>query len=283
MLKQLVSSLTYPESKLGRKYWNKVYKEVYKIAGTTNVPIDTFNKVWIVPENAKVYENGNVALVHQAKLEVMQEEDYLAAKENKIVKEDSRTDKAGQIGQVSAGVMKEIIIPEVEKEVNNGRNFARLRQMYNSFVLAAWFKEKLKDSIFQYYIDQGKIEGIDLEDKDVKEKVYNLYVKAYKEGVYNYIKKDYDAASRQYLRRKYYSGGITGFTAQGVERESSSPARMKADVDIEKCRGWEVDLDPIVGAMHEAVERKEISYLQKEKVTITSGGQKQMVRQNNSS
>ena len=45
VLKQLMSSLTYPESKLGKKYWNEVYSKVQKIAGTTNLPINTFNKV----------------------------------------------------------------------------------------------------------------------------------------------------------------------------------------------------------------------------------------------
>jgi len=42
---------------LGRKFWTEVYKQAQKKYGTTDIPVDTFNKVWIVPEKAVVYEN----------------------------------------------------------------------------------------------------------------------------------------------------------------------------------------------------------------------------------
>jgi len=38
VLKQLLSSLTYPEDELGKEYWKEVYREVARIAGTTNAP-----------------------------------------------------------------------------------------------------------------------------------------------------------------------------------------------------------------------------------------------------
>lgn len=204
VLKQLVSSLVYPESHTGKKYWGTTYKRVYQLASTTNIPINTFNKVWIVPERAEVYENKNVALITEAKLKVLSEEDYLAMMNADLHNEN----KKEEINKVASKIIKESILPEVAWDVNHGENFARLRQIYNSFILAVWFKKRLGDSIFQYYIDQGKIQGIDLEDKSVKEKIYNLYVEAYKKGVYDYIKKDYDQADRTHINRRYYSGGI---------------------------------------------------------------------------
>ena len=78
ILKQLLSSLTYPESPQGKLFWDKVYKKVQEKLGTTNIPIDTFNKIWIVPEKAVVYEEGNLAFVGEARLKVLLEEDYLA-------------------------------------------------------------------------------------------------------------------------------------------------------------------------------------------------------------
>ena len=50
--------------------------------GTTNIPVNTFNKVWIVPDHAKVYEHGNTAFVVNARLKVMLEEDYLSLQKN---------------------------------------------------------------------------------------------------------------------------------------------------------------------------------------------------------
>ena len=59
ILKQITASLIYPEKRLGQKFWDKIYQRAYKEYGTTNVPVDTFNKVWIIPDQAIVYESGN--------------------------------------------------------------------------------------------------------------------------------------------------------------------------------------------------------------------------------
>ncbi len=52
MLKQITASLIYPEDKIGKKFWKRIYEEATKKFGTTNIPVNTFNKVWIVPEKA---------------------------------------------------------------------------------------------------------------------------------------------------------------------------------------------------------------------------------------
>jgi len=58
----------------------RIYEEAVKKFGTTNIPVNTFNKVWIVPEKAVVYENTKTktAYVVESKLKVMLEEDYLS-------------------------------------------------------------------------------------------------------------------------------------------------------------------------------------------------------------
>src|SRR5208337_4154231 len=56
---------------------------------------------------------------------------------------------------------REIVIPELTKEVNEDKNFARLRQVYNSLILATWYKKKIKDSILeQVYEDKKKVAGV---------------------------------------------------------------------------------------------------------------------------
>ena len=80
MLKQITASLIYPEDEIGKKFWKRIYEEAYKKLGTTNIPVNTFNKVWIVPEKAVVYENAKAgtAYVVESKLKVMLEQDYLS-------------------------------------------------------------------------------------------------------------------------------------------------------------------------------------------------------------
>ena len=78
LLKQITASLIYPQDKLGQKFWNEIYSRAYKQFGTTNIPVNTFNKVWIIPDEADIYEKGNVAYLYKSHLKVMLEEDYLA-------------------------------------------------------------------------------------------------------------------------------------------------------------------------------------------------------------
>ena len=58
------------------------------------------------------------------------------------------------------------------------------------------------------YLDQNKIKGIELADKQAKEKIYNYYLEAYKKGVYNYIKEEKDYYGVPRMVPKYFSGGL---------------------------------------------------------------------------
>ncbi|HQN69641.1 MAG TPA: hypothetical protein PLW19_07330, partial [Anaerolineaceae bacterium] len=79
----------------------------------------------------------------------------------------------------SSQLIKEIILPEIEKEVNEGKNFAPMRQIYQSLILAQWYKETIKESLLsKVYVDQNKIKGVDLSDPFIKDQIYAQYVEA---------------------------------------------------------------------------------------------------------
>jgi len=221
VLKQVSASLTYPESELGKQYWQKVYAAAAKAGIKHDQAVNAFSKVWIVPENVEVFEDGNLALVGEARLKVLSQADYTAMDSSL---RGSAATKQSQSGiatpreasarnDAAAKIMREMLIPALTKEVNTGANFTQLRQMFHSFALALWFKNKLKDSFFKYYINQNKTKGIDLSDKTIKDKVYNQYVDAFKQGVYNMIKKEPVGANNhspvsKITKRQYFSGGV---------------------------------------------------------------------------
>ncbi|MDP8264504.1 MAG: acyl-CoA dehydrogenase family protein [Candidatus Aceula lacicola] len=221
ILKQLTASLIYPEDELGKKFWDKIYKAAYEKFGTTDIPLNTFNKVWIVPKTAKVYEHDNKVFVIESKLEVMMEEDYLSLMENmgnKSIGADKQSESTSkEISAVSSSIVREIILPEIEKEVNQGKNFASLRQIYNAMILAAWYKNNLKESLLgKVYVDQGKTKGIELNDKQANQKIYDQYLEAFKKGVYDYIKVESDPQTGRNIPRKYFSGGVVSVSSSGV-------------------------------------------------------------------
>ncbi|MBF0523399.1 MAG: hypothetical protein HQL24_10150 [Candidatus Omnitrophica bacterium] len=252
LLKQITSSVMYPEGEIGKKFWAKVYKTAFEKYGTTDIPIDTFNKVWIVPEHAKVYEHGDTAFIVNAKLKVMLETDYLATsnaamptgghvaqdvdntqgtvspsrqptsqpmntKAPQVSTQSTTSQDLNDTNIITKNIIREIILPQLEKEVNEGSNFASLRQVYYSLILSLWFKKRMKDSILgRKYMDQNKVTGININDKDAKQKIYDQYVQAFKKGVYNYVKEENDPLTNELIPRKYFSGGFSASAAQAV-------------------------------------------------------------------
>jgi hypothetical protein len=199
LLKQITASLIYPEKDLGKAFWDKVYAKAQAQFGTTDIPVNTFNKVWIMADQAEVFERNQTAFVTKAHLKVMLEEDYLAKTKSK---------KSEDVPNISSHIIKEIVLPELEKEINEGRNFAPLRQIYHSLILAGWYKNNLKEALInQVYTDKSKINGINTNDAKTNQQIYERYLSAYKKGVFNYIKEDKSAT--QTAPRKYFSGGMT--------------------------------------------------------------------------
>src|SRR5208283_2314698 len=106
-------------------------------------------------------------------------------------------------------VIRQVILPELEKEINTGRNFANLRQIFNSIILSSWYKKNLQQALLnQVYADKSKVKGINLNDPTVKRQIYEQYLKAYKKGVFDYIKEDIDTVNGETIPRKYFSGGM---------------------------------------------------------------------------
>ena len=179
--------IKYFLTELGKKFWDRVHQKAYEKYGNVDIPVDTFNKVWIMPEHAKVYESGSVAFITESHLKVMLEEDYKnmsslrkqgsmesqkmdsrfhgndkMGKGNDIGSSPPRPDGLGIPSDVASSVIREIVLPEIEKEVNEGKNFTKLRQIYHSMIMAAWFKRKLKDGMLsKIYVGANKVAGVE--------------------------------------------------------------------------------------------------------------------------
>ena len=211
ILKQFTASLMYPEDGLGKAFWSKVYAEAQARFGTTDINVNTFNKVWIVADKADIYQKGDTAFLVSSHLKVMLEQDFMAIEKNneqfgnaQALQDVNKDAKA----QMASNIVREIIIPAIEKEVNEGKNFAAVRQAYSAEIMATWFKKTLRASLLgQVFADKSKISGQQSQDPKAKEKIYQQYLKAYKKGVFNYVKED-PTPDGQTIPRKYFSGGL---------------------------------------------------------------------------
>ena len=239
ILKQLTASLMYPENELGSKFWEAVYEKAYEKYGAIDVSTDVFNKVWIVPEKAVVYVNEGTAFIVESKLKVMLEEEFLGRGKGQ--------ESGGKENFIHADAIKEIVMPAIEKEINEGKNFAQLRQIYNSIILAAWYKQELKNSLLgQVYVDKNRTKGIDVEDKDIKKKIYDQYLASFKEGVCNYIREEYDPTTQSTVAKKYFTGGTSFKLSEkdgpGASMEVFDSAMMTVPAQVmEQMNAYEKD------------------------------------------
>ena len=307
ILKQLASSLTYPETELGKKYWDEINNYNRSLSeprpsihpangrdtqGAARIETtQSFNRVWIMPDKATIYENKNTAFITESSMKVMTEEDYLAGRfDTSRSLSAKRIETNGTLSDRATDAFKTHILPAITQEVNQGQNFATLRQIYNALMLAVWFKEKFKQSFYKSYIDQKKISGIDLSDKTAKEKIYNLYVEAFKNGAYNYVKREttwsrgqagtgtgspafrrgsvYVPGTGKVTRRQYFSGGVLPVAhAQTTDKlppgALTGGQSMVLDVDLAddthlaELERFKEELRP---AIEEAYARKKRSY-----------------------
>ena len=210
VLKQLAASLTYPESETGKKYWDEINNAVpagrqvgarspRPLSGRGNpAPTQTFNKVWIIPGKIKILEAKDRMAIDQATLKVMTDADYLASQNNQNYKLQIANGKlsngngnmqSAMCNLQSVNAFKQHILPSIEQEVNQGKHFSQFRQAYSALIMAAWFKNKLKNTILnESFLNKSKIQGADTQDKTIREKIYNEYLKAFQQGAYNIIK-----------------------------------------------------------------------------------------------
>lgn len=186
ILKQLAASLSHPKTELGKEYWKNNAIEL--------------NKVWISPEKAEIYVDGNYVFVTDARLNVKSE---------------------------NQGSASDMLLPQITQDVNKGENFSKLRQVYNSLILAKWFKQNFFDSFYKSYINQNKITGIDSVDPELKKQVYQLYCEAFKQGAYNFTEKEKNNANKL-IKRNYFSGGI----ALGVIPTSASSIKSLNQIPL---------------------------------------------------
>ena len=162
LLKQISASLFHPES-----------SPITHHLSLDNFNYDILSRIWIAPDTATIYEKDNTVYIVDSKLKV-----FLKDEKN---------------GNTKQGIVDNFLTI-LEKEINTGKNFAKLRQIYHSLILAKWYKQTIKNSIINVkYSDKNMTNGIEIVDKQIKERIYQRYMEAYKKGAFNYIKDEYDA------------------------------------------------------------------------------------------
>lgn len=259
ILKQMMSETLHPGSSSGKAFWQLLYRQVQELYGTSDVDLRMQHRVWIVPESAGVFENGNLSMVilRQARLKVMLEEDYLAQKSG-FIKEENSADAIG------VRVMRELVVPAIQKQVDEGESFRVLRQIYGALILAAWYKRRIKTGILdEVYVNRGEIEGISLDDPGMAERVWQHYADNFSEGVFDVIVDEESESAQDPVVRRYISGGMNFDIGRLALQSQTHPVREELSRFSSTARIVDValrpfgEIDAVSGSDHAQDELKD--------------------------
>ena len=236
LLKQYAASLLHPDQPVGRAYWERLLAKAREISGTDRVPLRAYQKAWIIPGGADVHEKtpgypfsftlperfgvrqtDRACTVTGCALEVLCEADYLAINHHRSPgAEPSQDDLVNRLSDASAALFRDLVVPAIKTEVNEGTHFTKLRQIYYAFVLATWFRRQLKDlpayaKAFEI-VDKGSPEafGVPRSDEwtEKNKAVYERYLALFHQGVFRCARPAEGEHANAASMRIYFSGGV---------------------------------------------------------------------------
>ena len=231
-LKQLTSLLLNPLSRTGRKFWKTLDERLQREYGTADIPLDFSHKVWIVPDRAVFYARGAEVFLTDTHMKVQLDSDLLA--EKSLLNANSLTAQE-QTRKLFSGLLAEIVLPRIEREINSGQAFVELRRVYQSMALAAWYKRAVSNGgLLLYYRDHAVIEGIEASDALVPEKIFRRYTRDFSEGAFDRVYESYDLRTADILPRKFFSGGWDpGHWSQALLPSSVPPDFLSTQVEVD--------------------------------------------------
>jgi tetratricopeptide (TPR) repeat protein len=204
-LKQRTASLLHPDSSIGQQFWKTLHNRTGQYERDTDISMDTLSKVWIVPDTAVVYENNLAATAYiaQARLKVRVAHHAPPANGSALRKAPDN------VALITQQTLEEILLPALEEDVNTDAVFAPLRQIYQSLILAAWYKNKLQASpLADTYINRYKLSGIAIPDPEEPRTIWTNYLRLFTRGSTNNIREEADPLTGNIVARKYFSGGF---------------------------------------------------------------------------
>ena len=205
-LKQDFCRFTNPEtSPVGKEYWNRLQLKARQLNTDSNkIPVMT--RLWIVPDEVNVSSGQNEIYINKSRLKVCLESAYLSQKVN------ISDPKQKELQDYAALLMEELILPILDKEVNNGYAYADLRQIYQALILARWYKQNsgFSGSAYSRNASMEILLDTKLEYGYSPAQIYKDYLASLKNGEYNYNEANTSTNNFFSVRSvtRYVSGGV---------------------------------------------------------------------------
>jgi hypothetical protein len=240
------------ESDVGTRFWKKLDEKSDQLEQNLKkkypndfsekdiITFSTVSRNWIVPDKINAQGMGDTIYLESATLTIESEpvydhsqydiKDRYSFLFSQPVKDDLAA-AAKEYGKYSMELQDEMIRPLVVRDINSVKEYAALRTVYHSLILAQWYKNKFQRSpaLFSDEFDSGKIESYGSDTQWKPESIWQAYQKSYEEHEYECVKtEEYTRGNTIITSKKIYQSGgvdfekiplsITGSPSQKIQK-----------------------------------------------------------------
>ena len=204
-LKEDVASIINPQnSQTGKEFWRRLYEKAQELGAADRIPLVT--RLWIVPDKAEVYEKQNQLYITKSKLRVQLEPAYVS---QRATFKDKREK---ELQDFTSELMEELVLPQLNKRINEAYSYADLRDVYNALILAHWYKDKFGsgyNSLLQT-VNYQVFDDVETDYTSTPNEIYQSYLKSIKEGQYSFSETEASGGPfcTVITTRHYFSGGV---------------------------------------------------------------------------
>lgn len=192
-MKRTQGRLLDPDTAFGAKYWKALTGE------SANACFSA--RLWIVPGDVQVREDGSSLYILKAPLAVKLKSEHLGGR----YECDSNPATDARNEQVE----RSMVLPKIVEAVNTAPEYAPLRQSFAARIVAQWIRDRHQDgkrTSFDHLIDSGNLGTAKLQDGWRPQLVFDSYVHSIKDGEFTY-KRTVHRGRATYLT-KFTFGGV---------------------------------------------------------------------------
>lgn len=262
LLKHFAASLLHPDTPTGQEFWPRVLDLAKQTGLSDQLQLKTCQKAWIVAGSATIQQKDPGkpfpfpipprydirlddfgAVVSECRMKLMCETDYASLQNSTTQRRDSVNENgSAAFHEGFVQVFKDVVLPAIETEVNEGSLFAQLRQAYYGVALAKWYHEVLAEpGIHTSLLElSGKMRqellGGSASDAASEEigsgpnapawlnECFERYVRLYKDGVFECLRMEPSRGSIS-RARVFFSGGFDLNFRHPFTRREIQPGR----------------------------------------------------------
>lgn len=174
-MKQTAGNLLDPKTAFGAEYWRR-------IGGSTGRACYS-SRMWIVPGQVEVRQDGSSLYVLKATLDVKATPEKVAGLGQTSCNADPQETAR------NAQVEQEMVVPKIAEAVNTAPEYAPLRQAFLARIVAQWIRDrhdKGEATSFDKLIGSGGLGSATLTGTWRPQQVYDAYLRSIREGDFTY-------------------------------------------------------------------------------------------------